>query len=33
MKQKDYNYIIENLNNMNSYRISRNECYNKNNPY
>ena len=33
MKQKDYNYIIENLNNVNSYSISRNECYNKNNPY
>ena len=33
MKQKDYNYITENLNNVNSYRISRNEYYNNNNPY
>ena len=29
MTQKDYNYIIENLNYMNSYLISRSECYNK----
>ena len=29
MKQKDYNNIIENLNSMNSFIISRNECYQK----
>jgi hypothetical protein len=29
MKQKDYNNIKENLNSMNSFIISKNECYQK----